>query len=59
LRLRAPGADAAVATIEVNDRPTPAARHDASVEVLVDEGMTVHAALHAGGVGLFHILTHT
>jgi hypothetical protein len=34
-----------MATIEVNPRPTPEERHDASVEVFVDEALTVHAAM--------------
>jgi hypothetical protein len=32
-----------VATIEVNHRPTSAERRDASVDVLVHKGLTVHA----------------
>jgi hypothetical protein len=33
-----------MATLEVAPRPTPAERHDAAVEVEVDEALTVHAA---------------
>jgi hypothetical protein len=40
----AAGNDGGMATIEVTPRPTPEERHDAAVEVEVDEALTIHAA---------------